>query len=81
MELRYISFRVGTEALAALIQDGTSFWSGVSSLAVSPCCIQGRGQCYSPKVKAECVEHTDEGSTSGNDEVQLIPAMGYSVFP
>ena len=32
-------------------------------------------------VKAACVEHTVEGSTSGNDEVQLMPAMGSGVFP
>ena len=26
-------------------------------------------------LKAACVEHTAEGSTSGIDEVQLVPAM------
>ena len=33
------------------------------------------------KVKAACVVYTVEGSTSGNDEVQLMPAMGAWVFP
>ena len=32
-------------------------------------------------VEAACVEHTVEVSTSGNDEVQLMPAMGSGVFP
>ena len=32
-------------------------------------------------VKAACVENTVEGSTSGNDEVQLMPATGSGVFP
>ena len=32
-------------------------------------------------VKAACVEHTVEGSTPGNDEVQLMLAMGSGVFP
>ena len=32
-------------------------------------------------VKAACVEYTVEESRSGNDEVQLMPAMGSCVFP